>query len=164
MIRQGKPLFEMCCFHMGLAQIALGPSTLCQMGTVEHFSRTYFFHLFLHKRSNPPYHKKLPIQTWKKSAPNHPGKPLHIPPQAMPISKRGFPYSGTCCTGKCFKLSAKIGGMENMSYLFQHPSGNVVCFYLILEVGGGWYWQFWSSISSSDLLACFQVQLSGQVA
>ena len=29
----GKPLFEMCCFHMGIAQIALDPPTHCQTGT-----------------------------------------------------------------------------------------------------------------------------------
>ena len=29
---KGKPLFEMCCFHMGIAQIALDPPALCQTG------------------------------------------------------------------------------------------------------------------------------------
>ena len=57
-----------CCFYMVISQMALDPPPFCQTG----------------KRG-------------KKSAPNHPGKPLHPPPfRAMPIwkqhiSKRGFP-------------------------------------------------------------------------
>ena len=43
----GKPLFEMCWFYMGIAQIALDP---------------------------PPSVKRANVE---KSAPNHPGKPLH---------------------------------------------------------------------------------------
>ena len=43
----GQPLFEMCWVYMAIAQIAQGPPPL----------------------SNG--------QTWKKSVPNHPGKPLH---------------------------------------------------------------------------------------
>ena len=44
----GKRLFEMCWFYIGIAQIDLDPPSLL---------------------SNR--------QTWKRSAPNHPGKPLH---------------------------------------------------------------------------------------
>ena len=47
--RYGKPLFEMCWFYMGIAQLALDPPL-------------------------PPLSNG---QTWKKGAPNHPGKPLH---------------------------------------------------------------------------------------
>ena len=43
----GQPLFEMCWVYMAIAQIAQDPPPL----------------------SNG--------QTWKKSVPNHPGKPLH---------------------------------------------------------------------------------------
>ena len=66
---KGKPLFEMCCFHMGIAQIALDPL-------------------------GPPSVKRANV---KKSAPDHPGKPYTPPPlRAMPIwkqhiSKRGSP-------------------------------------------------------------------------
>ena len=43
----GKPLFEMCCIHLGIAQIALdSPPPLCQMGTTEYFSGPNLFHLF----------------------------------------------------------------------------------------------------------------------
>ena len=64
-----KPLFEMCWFYMGIAQIALDPQPLCQPG----------------KRG-----KKVP-QTILAS----PYAPPHL--RAMPIwkqliSKRGFPY------------------------------------------------------------------------
>ena len=44
----GKPLFEMCWFYIGIAQIDLDPPFLLSNG-----------------------------QIWKRSAPNHPGKPLH---------------------------------------------------------------------------------------
>ena len=43
-------LFEMCWFYMGIAQIALDPPA-------------------------PPLSNE---KTWKKSASNHPGKPLHL--------------------------------------------------------------------------------------
>ena len=46
----GKPLFEMCWFFMGIAQIASEPHPLSVKG-----------------------------QTWTKSARNHLGKPLHPP-------------------------------------------------------------------------------------
>ena len=44
----GKPLFEMCCIHLGIAQIALDspPLPLCQMGTIEYFSGPNLFHHF----------------------------------------------------------------------------------------------------------------------
>ena len=47
----GKPLFEKCWCYMGIAQNVFRP---------------------------PPLSNR---QTWKKSAPNHPGKPLHPLPQ-----------------------------------------------------------------------------------
>ena len=66
----GKPLFEMCWFYMGIAQIALDPP--------------------------PPLSNR---QTWNKSAPKHPDKPLH---PSHPLKgnahketthfKCGFPY------------------------------------------------------------------------
>ena len=47
-VTKGSPLFEMCWFYMGIAQIALDPRPSIKQANVE-----------------------------KKSAPNHPGKSLH---------------------------------------------------------------------------------------
>ena len=43
---KGKPLFEMCWFYMGIAQIALDPPPPFQTGTAHPFFWTHFFHLF----------------------------------------------------------------------------------------------------------------------
>ena len=60
----GEPLFELCCFRMGITQIALDSPTLCQTGTVEHFFRTLFlFSVFFLKL--PKLAKRCTI---------HPGK------------------------------------------------------------------------------------------
>ena len=50
----GKPLFEICCFHMGIARIvfALPPAPPPQTGPVEHFLRTQFVSSYLEIISN----------------------------------------------------------------------------------------------------------------
>ena len=61
----GKPLFEMCWYYVGIAQVALDPSPLCQTG----------------KRGKncpkPSWQALTTLQAaWGKRTENHPGKPL----------------------------------------------------------------------------------------
>ena len=61
----GESLFQMCWFYMGIAQIALDPSPLCQTG----------------KRGKncpkPSWQALTTLQAaWGKRTENHPGKPL----------------------------------------------------------------------------------------
>ena len=81
----GKPLSEMCWFYLGVAQIALDPPPLCQTG--KHGKKVPLTILA------SPY---TPLQTWEKSAPNNPRKPLHALTgnahiEEQHISKRDFP-------------------------------------------------------------------------
>ena len=65
---KGKPLFEMCWFYMGIAQIALDPPLSVKQANMEL------------KCPKPSWQVLTPPGNVGKSAPNHPGKPLH--PQA----------------------------------------------------------------------------------
>ena len=62
----GNPLFEMCCFHMGSAQIALDPpspsSPPFKRAPGSTFFRPYFFISF------------FTLPKWAKKCTNHPGK------------------------------------------------------------------------------------------
>ena len=70
----GKPLFEMCWFYMGIAQIALDPPpSVRQTNEEEKVPQTI---------QASPY---TPRQTWGK-----------MPLWKQHISKRGFPKNETC--------------------------------------------------------------------
>ena len=73
----GKPPFEMCWFDVGIAQIALDPFPLSNG------------QMWKKSAPNHPGKPLHPRQMWKKSAPSHPSKPLHPPPsRSMPIWKQ----------------------------------------------------------------------------
>ena len=64
----GRPLFEMCWVYMAIAQIAQGPPPLSNGQT---WKKSVPNHL------GKPLH--LQANLCKKNAPNHPSKPLHVP-------------------------------------------------------------------------------------
>ena len=67
----------MCWFDVGIAQIALDPFPLSNG------------QMWKKSAPNHPGKPLHPRQMWKKSAPSHPSKPLHPPPsRSMPIWKQ----------------------------------------------------------------------------
>ena len=81
----GKPLFEMCWFYMGIAQIALDPPTLGQTGKrgkkcpKPSWQALTPPHKIGKKKSSKPSWQALNVGMWERSAPNHPRRPLHPP-------------------------------------------------------------------------------------
>ena len=75
----GKPLFEMCWFYMGIAQIALGPPPLCRTG--KRGKKVPQTILASPYTPGQTWGKKYPKPSWQAFTP-------HPPMRTMPIWKQ----------------------------------------------------------------------------